>query len=205
VDVVDVADDLGGDALRPRAHVRPRLLWMRSFHPLYNPMLAVRVLARLRARYPEASLVMAGYDAGMEADVRREVARRGLDDAVRFAGFLDGAGKRREGGAADVFISTNHVDNAPVAVVEAAAMGLPVVATDVGGLRDLLDAGTYGLLVPDDDDAAMAEAVTRLVEDAALAAALSTAGRQLAAASSWRQVGPRWTSLFDALATGGCP
>jgi glycosyltransferase involved in cell wall biosynthesis len=142
---------------------------------------------------------MAGYDAGTERAVRAEAARRGLDGAVRFAGFLDAAGKAREGRAADVFVSTNHVDNAPVALVEAAAMGLPIVATDVGGVRDLLADGAYGLLVPDDDDAAMADAVTRLVDDAPLAASYSAAGRALADASTWAAVGPRWHALLDAL------
>jgi len=102
----------------------------------------------------------------------------------------------REGHAADIFINTNRIDNMPVAVVEACAMGLPVVATAVGGVPDLLKDGETGLLVPDDDDKMMAEAIKRLLDDAELAGRLSANGRLLAERSSWEQVRPRWEELF---------
>jgi glycosyltransferase involved in cell wall biosynthesis len=98
---------------------------MRTFHPFWNPEMALRVLGRLRTRWPAASLVMAGEDRGMKAAVEAEASRLGLRDAVRFPGFLDMEGKAREGSAADVFINTNRIDNMPVAAIEAGAMGLP--------------------------------------------------------------------------------
>jgi glycosyltransferase involved in cell wall biosynthesis len=191
--------DLSAYAFRPRPSVRPRLFWMRSYHPVYNPEMALRVLARVRAHCPDATLTMAGRDKGLEPAVRAEAARLGLDGAVRFVGFLDQAGKAREGEAADIFINTTRVDNTPVAVIEACAMGLPVVSTDVGGIRQLLDDGRTGLLVPDDDADAMADAVVRLVRDPALAARLSANGRRLAERSTWDQVHPEWERLFAEL------
>lgn len=191
--------DLSAYTFRPRPSVRPRLFWMRSYHPIYNPEMALRVLARVRDHYPDATLTMAGRDKGLEPAVRAEAARLGLDGAVRFVGFLDQAGKAREGEAADIFINTTRVDNTPVAVIEACAMGLPVVSTDVGGLRQLLDDGCTGLLVPDDDADAMAAAVVRLVRDPDLAARLSTNGRRLAERSTWGQVHPEWERLFAEL------
>ncbi|MFN2447165.1 MAG: glycosyltransferase family 4 protein [Vicinamibacterales bacterium] len=185
---------------RHRARVRPRLLWMRSFHDTYNPMMAVRTLARLRKSFPDASLVMAGQDSGLEAEVRAAASRLGLDEAIRFPGFLDAAGKRRESRDADVFLNTNRVDNMPVAIVEAAAMGLPVVAAGVGGICDLLTDGETGLIVPDDDDAAMAEAVQRLLLEPGLAGRLSAEGRRLAEQSSWDNVRPRWEQTFREVA-----
>lgn len=182
---------------RLRTTLRPRLFWMRSFHPLYNPLLAVRVLARVRAVRPDATLVMAGQDKGFESTTREEAARLGVLDAVRFVGFLDHAGKTREGDAADIFINTNDIDNAPVAVLEAVAMGLPVVATDVGGLRHLLRDGETGLLVPAGDADAMATAVLRLLTDSALATRLATAARRTAEASAWSCVGPMWDDLLE--------
>ena len=192
--VVDVAY-----RFRRREQVRPRLLWMRSFHPLYDPLLAVAVLRRVRATHPDATLVMAGQDKGMEARVRHEVARLGLTDAVRFPGFLDARAKAAEGEAADIFLNTTRVDNTPVAVLEAAAMGLPVVATDVGGLRDLLDDGAAGELVPAGDADAMAAAVLRLVSEPARAARLSMAGRAVARRFAWGAAGPRWEARFAQL------
>ena len=75
-------------------------------------------------------------------------------------------------------------------------MGLPVVATNVGGIADLLTDGETGLLVPDADNTAMSKAVLRLLHDPKLAGCLSTNGRKLAERSSWEQVRPRWENLF---------
>ncbi len=188
--------ELGHYPYRERCALRPRLLWMRSFHPLYNPALALRVLGRVRASRPDATLVMAGLDKGLMAAMQREADRLGIGPAVRFPGFLNAEGKIREGADADIFLNTNRVDNAPVAVLEAGALGLPVVATRVAGIDSLLEDGRTALLVPDDDDEAMAAAVLRLLDDPHLARRLSRAGRELAEASSWSRVRRQWYALF---------
>ena len=84
--------DLDRYVYRHRRVLRPRLLWMRTFHPLYNPLMAVRVLARVRREVPGATLVMAGQEKGTGAETRRLVDDLGLGGAVRFAGFLDPEG-----------------------------------------------------------------------------------------------------------------
>ncbi len=158
---------------RQRTRVRPRVLWMRAFHPIYNPYMALRVLAVVRTMLPDASLTMAGQDKGFESSVRKQAARLGLSDAV--------------------------IDNTPVSVIEAFAMGLPVVSTDVGGIRDLLGDGVCGLLVPDDDVQAMAAAILRLVRDPQLSGRLSSNGRSVAEGSSWEQIHAQWERLFSEL------
>lgn len=183
----------------PRERVGPKLFWMRSFHPIYNPMMALAVLARVRETYPEATLVMAGQDNGLLREVRAAAERMGLAAHVHFPGFLDLAGKIRESRAGDIFISTNEVDNTPVAVIEAAALGMPVISTDVGGVSHLLRHGETGLLVGSGDDAAMAAAVLRLTREPALARRLSLAGRVLAERSGWAGVHAEWKRVFDAL------
>jgi glycosyltransferase involved in cell wall biosynthesis len=74
-----------------RSHVKPRLLWMRGFHDIYNPRMAVATLDLIRREYPEATMVMAGADKGLEAGVKRLVLDLGLTTNVRFPGFLDEA------------------------------------------------------------------------------------------------------------------
>lgn len=189
--------DIGRYPYRERGRVKPRLLWMRAFHEIYQPELALKVFSIVRARFPTATLVMAGPDKGL-ADVTREIARElGLQDAIEFPGFLDHQAKIRAFLEADIFLNTNRIDNMPVAVVEACAMGLPVVATDVGGLSYLLDDGETGLLVPDRDAAGLADAVVRILSEPGLARRLSKNGRRLAEQSSWTAVKPLWESLFS--------
>lgn len=181
---------------RHRTNILPKLFWMRTFEPLYNPELALRTLARVRRVLPEATLVMAGQEKGHGPEVRRLAEDLGVACAVRFAGFLDGARKAREGDAADLFLNTNRVDNMPVSVVEACAMGLPVVATAVGGVPDLLTHEETGLLVPDDDDEAMAAAVHRLLQEPALTGRISASARELAERCAWDKVRPMWESVW---------
>ncbi len=185
-----------------RSRVAPRLIWMRSYHPIYNPLMALRVLQRVRVERPDATLVMGGQDNGMMSEVRAEAERMGLGAAVRVLGFMDHDSKLREmgRGAADIFLNTNHIDNTPVAVIEAAAMGLPVVATRVGGLPFLVRNEETALLVDDNDDEAMAGAVLRLVAQPELAERLSVNGRRLAESSSWSRVHDAWVDVFRGLA-----
>lgn len=200
-EVIPNVIDISAYECRHRQTISPRILWMRTFEDIYNPMMAVRTLARLRSSVPEATLVMGGQDTGLETEVRRLAKELGLNGAVRFPGFLDMRKKVLEGGSADIFINTNSVDNMPVSVVEACAMGLPVVATAAGGVPDLLTDGETGLLVPDNDDEAMVAAIRRLLDDPALAGRLSANGRRLAENCSWEKVRPRWEKIFAEVMT----
>jgi glycosyltransferase involved in cell wall biosynthesis len=188
--------ELADYTFRLRERVSPRLLWMRAFHPIYNPVMAVRVLARVRAALPGATLAIAGQSKGMTADVAAAAHALGVADAVELLGFLDEREKRAVAARSDIFINTTHVDNAPVGVMEMCAMGLPVVSTAVGGIPDLLTDGETGLLVGDDDDDAMTEAVLRLVREPVLTARLSRNGPALAARCAWSAVKPQWEALF---------
>ena len=196
VRVIPNAIDISAYPYRHRAEVAPRLFWMRTFHDVYNPELAVRAFARVRRAYPEATLVMAGQDKGTLVRTQRYAARLRVDDRIRFAGYLDSAQKIREAGAADIFLNTNRIDNTPVSVIEACALGLPVVATDVGGIPDLLTDNENALLVPDDDDEAMAAAILRLLRTPDLASQLSLQGRALADRCSWERTTPQWERLL---------
>lgn len=185
---------------RLRKQISPRLIWMRSFHPIYNPKLALDVFASIKAEYSEATLVMAGADKGLENEIKDLARRMGLVDSIRFPGFLERSAKIREFSDADIYLNTNKVDNMPVSVVEACAMGVPVIATNVGGISHLLTNGESGLLVRDNDAIEMAEAVRELLNNPSLAERLSKNGQILAEKSSWLNVRPQWEGLFCELA-----
>ena len=181
---------------RHRERVEPKLLWMRTFHEVYHPEMAIEVLDELRRTHPAATLTMAGQEKGLHAAVQDLARRRGLSSAVRFPGFLGPADKAREFANHDIYLNTNRVDNMPVSVLEAAAFGLPVVATAVGGVPHLLRDGETGLLVPDGDAAAMAEGIRRLLDEPGLAAALSANGRRMAELCAWEPLRVQWEELF---------
>lgn len=198
--VVPNAVDLRAYPFRSRGHISPRLVWLRSFHRMYHPGLAVRVLAELRRSHPEATLAMYGPDKdGSLGHTRRLAEELGVAESVRFPGVVP---KERVGEAlagADVFLNTTHVDNTPVSVIEAMACGLCVVSTDAGGVPQLIRDGIHGLLVRPGDAEGMVDAVRRLLNDAELCFRLSTEARARAEEFTWERVLPQWLELFESL------
>lgn len=192
--------ELDAYRFRHRERVQPRFLWMRAFHPqIYNPAMAIRVFVKIKRLYPEATLVMGGQHDNAEEDVKQLAAKLNVASSVRFAGFLTMEGKQRESADADVFLNTNNIDNMPVSVVEAFAHGLPVVATNVGGIPDLITHEETGLLVPANDDDAMVTAIVRLLDDPALAGRLSANGRAYAESCTWDSVLPKFQKIMSQL------
>jgi L-malate glycosyltransferase len=143
--------------------------------------------------------VMGGQNKGLEDECKRLAQALGLSDAIEFPGFVNPAQKKAYGETCDIYLNTNRIDNMPVAVVEACAFGMPVVATKVGGIPDLLKHNETGLFVEVDDDDAMVAAILRLFNEPELAAQLSTNGRYLAKKSSWDTVRQEWDAIFDEL------
>lgn len=183
----------------PRTAARPRLLWMRTFHPHYAPEMAVRVLARVRERHPEVRLGMAGADQGSLESTLAEVERLGVGDSVDMLGYLNQEGKRAAFDANDIYLNTNVVDNMPVSLLEAAASGLVPVATAVGGIPSLVTDGVDGALVDSGDEDAMVARVLELLEDPERFARLSAGARQLALRSGWPEVRKKWEHEFSYL------
>lgn len=197
------AIDLSAYPFRPRRGVLPRLVWLRAFHSMYDPALAVRVLAGLRRSYPGAVLSMYGADKdGSLASTRRLAEKLGVADAVQFPGAVP---KQRVGealAAADIFLNTTQIDNTPVSVIEAMACGLCVVSTNAGGVPHLVRHGVDGLLVPPGQPGLMVEAVRQLLADEALCSRLSLAARERAEQFSWQRILPQWLELLESVARG---
>jgi L-malate glycosyltransferase len=197
VEIIPNVLDLGDYPFRQRKFAAPHLLWMRTFHDLYHPEMAIEVFTHLRRAYPDACLTMGGQDRGKLWEIKKMAQDLGVIEYIHFPGFMDMASKQHEFARNDIYINTNRVDNMPVSVLEAAAFGLPVVATSVGGIPFLLEHEKTGLLVKSGDAAAMVDAIDRLIKDPDLVEHLSNEGRQLAENSGWPRVKTKWEQIFD--------
>lgn len=182
---------------RCRGTLRPCLFWVRAFHPKYNPQMAIETFALLKRKFPDAVLSMGGPDAG-ELDVcRRLAASLGVADSVHFLGFLTKAQIVAEAAKHDIHLHTNRVDNTPVTLLENMALGLPIVATRVGGVPHLVRDGQTALLVENEDIQGMAAAVDRLLTTPQLATELSQAGRQFVKQNcTWMGIRDAWLSVL---------
>ena len=187
---------------RVRDNPRPRLIWLRAFHRIYDPVLACHVLARLRPEYPQALLTMIGPDKrdGTLDRVRTAVRRLDLEGAVRIEGPVPRANVASWLADSDVFLNTTSIDNAPLSVLEAQACGLCVVSTNAGGLPHVLTNDADALLVPTGDPEALTAGVQRVLTEPGLGERLSRGARSNAIGHDWNVVLPRWQAILQAAA-----
>jgi glycosyltransferase involved in cell wall biosynthesis len=186
---------------RLREEACPHLIWLRAFHRIYDPVLAVQVLALLRQRGWDADLTMIGPDKGDGSllETRDAVRRLQVGAAVRFSGSVPKADTGRSISAGDIFLNTTTIDNAPVSVLEAMACGSCIVSTNAGGIPQLVRDGRTALLVKPGDAEGMAAAVARILKDRELAATLSAQAHADSAAFDWSRIVPQWHQLLRSL------
>ncbi len=118
-------------------------------------------------------------DPGILKELRAQAAEKGLAERLEMPGAVAGPGKAKLFEQADIFVLPSHLEGLPVSMLEAMAAGLPVVATPVGAVPSIIQAGKNGLLVPVGDVPRLRAALLSLVEDPQLRAQLGAAGRQL--------------------------
>ncbi len=181
---------------KERRQVGPKLLWVRSFAEIYNPMLALKVLQELIKTYPDAVLCMVGPEKdGSYAACTAFAKAQQLP--VTFTGKLTKAEWISRSTDYDIFINTTNFDNTPVSVIEAMALGMPVVSTNVGGLPYLLIDREDALLVPPKEKDQLVSAVSELIQDETLAYQLSQAARTKAERFDWENVKSFWNKLLS--------
>ena len=189
--------DIAQYPFRARETVRPRLLWVRSFHKVYNPILAVEVLAQLQRTHRDAVLCMVGPDKdGSVADVMQRAKELSVTNHLTITGRMSRQEWTQLAGDYDIFLNTTNVDNHPVSVIEAMALGLPLVSTNVGGLPYLIEAGQDGLLVPPGDAAAFVTAINGLLEQPGLAVRLAAKARRKVENLDWNHLKDEWLRLL---------
>ncbi len=197
IQVIPNAIELERYPFRLRARARARMVWLRSFHEIYNPEMAVEVLRRVRVEQPEARLVMYGADKDGSLERVRAAARRlGVGEALELRGAIPKEAVGEALAEADVFLNTANIDNTPVSVLEAMACGLCVVSTNPGGVPYLVEDGADGLLVQPGDADGMAKAVLRVVNEEGLSGRLSVMARRKAERHDWRGVMGGWMRVL---------
>jgi glycosyltransferase involved in cell wall biosynthesis len=119
-------------------------------------------------------LVFAG-DGDIEG-ARRVATELGISESVRFLGFVRGESKTRELRAAAIVCLPSYDEGVPVALLEGMSNGIPVVATPVGGIPDLIRSGENGLLVPPGDIDSLSRVLVSLLTDSIFSSAIGNAG-----------------------------
>lgn len=181
-----------------RTKLQPKLLWVRAFDKIYNPAMAVKVLASLKTSYKNASLCMVGPDKdGSLSEVKDLATQLSVADSVIFTGVLPKEQWHQLSKNYDIFINTTNIDNMPVSVMEAMALGLPIVSTNVGGLPYLINHTKNGLLTEKNNAENMAAAIVNLIENPVNAADMAINAREMISEFDNGFVKMQWIKLLN--------
>jgi glycosyltransferase involved in cell wall biosynthesis len=153
----------------------PRIVSVGRLHYPKDFFTLVRALAHLA---PEPYFALIVGDGPDRLALARELARLGLEGTVRIAGYRDDVPDLLA--SADVFVLCSDSEAMPMSVLEAMAAGLPVVASSVGGIPELVVDGETGTLVPPRDERALAAALRSYVGDTRMRRRMGQAGRDRA-------------------------
>lgn len=173
-----IVDDLDGQASTARRAASGETVfgYAARLEEGKSPLALIEAVAALRREGAQVHLRMAGTGPQL-LEVKARARELGLDGACEFVGFYTGSAARSDFmRSIDVFVLPSLAEGTPNSVIEAMAHGLPVIATEVGGVPDLLSEGS-GILVPPADAASLAEAMRRLVSAPDLRAQMGCAAR----------------------------
>ena len=183
---------------KKRSLCKPSLFWVRAFHKVYNPEMAILVLKELQKTYAEAKLCMVGPDKdGSMISCRKLVNKLELKDSVKITGLLSKEKWIDMSKKYDFFINTTNYDNQPVSVMEAMSLGLPIISTNAGGLKYLHEDGHDALIVNKNDFNAMAEKIKILLNTPKLVKTLTENARTKVETFDWNIIKMQWRELLE--------
>ncbi len=175
---------------------QPTIICVAGLRPEKGHQLLLAALPLVLKRVPDARLVLVGEGA-MRPQLEANVKAARLDDHVDFAGAVPDIWSRLA--TADVFALTSVTEAFGMAIVEAMAAGLPVVAPDVGGIPELVVPGVCGQLFPPGDVEQLAEHLADLLTSPETRSRMSTAARRASEPLRMGKTLPLYFELFDEL------
>lgn len=176
-----------------------KLFWLRSFHKIYNPSLAVKIVHELIEKgYQNVELCMVGPDKdGTMAEVKALAHKLGVADQLKLTGRLTKKEWISLSDNYNLFINTTNVDNTPVSVMEAMALGFPVISTNVGGIPYLFEDKTEGFMVPPDNASAFVNTIIELYNNPNQLETISVNARSKAEHWDWSSIKLLWKEVLN--------
>jgi glycosyltransferase involved in cell wall biosynthesis len=156
------------------------------------------VASHVREEIPTVRFVVVGQGP-LEAEIRAQARTLGLSRTVLFTGFREDA--PRVASCFDVFVLTSEYEGLSIAVIEALALGKPVVVSRVGGLPEVVEDGRQGFLVAPIDTEAFAERIVKILRDPELCARMSEAARLRATSFDIGRAVSRMEQVYGELLT----
>jgi len=178
---------------RVRGNLKPKILWVRAFHEIYNPVMALKTIQILKEEYPEIRLCMVGPDKDGSLKYCKSLAENlKIFDNIKFTGYLSPNKWHGLSKGYDIFINTTNFESFGLSLIEAGALGLPLVSTNAGEIKYVYEHGKNAMLVQKEDAVAMASEINRLLKDNNLAKTLSSNGIKRSQKYNWDSIKKHW-------------
>lgn len=168
----------------------------RNFEYYYDVATLIRAFAIVRRKLRESSLTLIG-DGSLKKELLNIVSEYGLSSCVNFKGRVSPSDMPYVLSQHDIFVNSSIVDNYPISILEAFAIGLPVISTSAGGIPFLIKDGIDGLLVPLGDAKALASEMIRLAKDLSLGRYLAYNGKINASMHSWEHIWLKLKTIYQ--------
>jgi glycosyltransferase involved in cell wall biosynthesis len=182
---------------------RPVILSVGRLVPLKNLYGLIDAARIVRESHPSVRLVLVG-EGPEHLRLKRHASAVGMADAVTFAGYVPQAETPSYYRTADVFALSSDFDNSPNVVLEAMACGLPVVATNVGGVASFVDPDRGGALVPRGDSPALGARLTEILADPVRQRQIGAFNRDRAVREfSWRASARQLLAVYERIIAHG--
>jgi glycosyltransferase involved in cell wall biosynthesis len=179
-------------------HDKKLILFLGVLHPKKGPHVLIKAMPWVISKVPDTELLVAG-DGVMRDYLKVLVNKLGISQHVRFVGFVEESLKPLYYKAVDVFClpSITITESFGIVNLEAMACGVPIVASKVGGIPDVVKDGENGLLVPPKDLSALAHAIIRLLEDEELRKRIGEKAKKEAEKYSWKKIAEMMEKLYE--------
>lgn len=158
----------------------------------------IKSLQIVKKVYPDIHLYIAGN--GPQSRNLKSLSRDlNLDSSITFLSFLSEEDKLKMLKSADIFVVPSRIETFGIVILEALASGIPIVASNTGGIPQILDNGKYGLLAETENSEDLAQKIIALIKNKSLRDELSEKGKQRAKEYSWDNVAFRTTELYSSI------
>lgn len=173
--------------------------YVKHLLPKYGAEYLLRAIPAVKKKHPAIKVILLGEGA-LRGELEKLVVDLAISDVVRFCGSISHEQIPKYLEQMDIFVMPSLYESFGMAAIEAQAMGVPVVATNVGGIPEAVADGITGILVPPRDPDAIAQAIIQLIEDNSLRLSMSREGpRFVARCFDWEKNAGRVEELYDSL------
>jgi glycosyltransferase involved in cell wall biosynthesis len=209
--IVTIHNGINLDAYRPSGGERVRekysvgdgkmLLFVGRMVPQKGVRYLLDAMPIVLESHPGTKLVLVGRGS-LYDELRRQARELGLDGDAVFSGYMEEEELKEAYGACDLFVLPSTVEPFGIVIVEAMASGKPVVCTDSGGVREIVDDGISGFVVPSRSPGALAERISALLSDARLRSDMGRRGRETVESRfDWRRIALETKRLYEEVLT----